>query len=164
MMPMIAVFAGSFDPPTLGHLEIIERASKGLEHLIVAVAINPEKKDPLLTTQERVSLLKDLVSSFSNVTVASFKGLTVDFAKEQKASLLVRGVRSAINYDEEQKMAYANHALSGLDTWLLPAFGKFSQITGKYVRQIAAAGGSLEPFVPESVLKQLLSHSTNETL
>ena len=115
-----AIYPGSFDPVTRGHLDIIKRAAKINDKLIVAVLIN-SAKDPLFTIEERVELLKECCKDIPNVTVESFDGLTVDFAKKKHASVMVRGLRAVTDFENEIQLAQTNHALMpGIETMFLP--------------------------------------------
>lgn len=149
---MIALFAGSFDPPTFGHIDIIERASKVVAHLIVGVAIN-SKKQSLLSMDTRVKLLRSLTGHLSNVEVATYSKLTTDFAKENKVNVLVRGLRTTSDYHSEFQLALANRQLSGLETLFLLGDERHSHISSTLIREIAHAGGSLSAFVSEDVAR-----------
>ena len=114
-----AVYPGSFDPVTKGHLDIIKRAAKINDHLIVAVLIN-SAKDPLFTVEERVALLTECCKGIPNVSVESFDGLTVEFAKKRHASVMVRGLRAVTDFENEIQLAQTNHALMpGIETMFL---------------------------------------------
>jgi len=152
-----ALFPGTFDPPTLAHQEIIERASKLCDKLYVAVVENEGKPGSLIPVKERVALLKKLVKSWENVEVISFKGLVVDCAKEKKANVLVRGVRNARDLEYEMQMASANKGMTGIETVCLLASPQYCQISSTLVREIAAGGGCLKGFVDEGVIEGLKS-------
>lgn len=155
-MTKIALFAATFDPPTLGHLDIIERASKLVDRLIVAVALRLEKKGTrLFTAEERVELLKQLTKSIPNVGIETYNHLTTDFAKEKKALILIRGLRTTSPTHDEFQMALANRSLSGIETLFILGAEQYSHISATLVKEIASAGGSLKNFVPDSVEKAI---------
>ncbi len=156
-MTRIALFAGAFDPPTLGHMDIINRASHVCDQLIVAVAEN-HSKQALFSVEERRAMLQEAAASYPYVEVVSFAGLTVDFAKKRKALFLLRGIRSAADLDYESEMAAANRQMSGIETLLL--FGLSPHISSSLVREIAHFGGPLEGFVPPKVEALLKSKFT----
>lgn len=147
----IALFAGTFDPPTLGHQEIIERASKLCDKLYVALAQSVGKRNAPISLDERVALLKVLTKSLKNVEVISFDGLVVDCAKELKADVLIRGLRNGADLDYEMQMASANRLMTGIETLCLLSSPQFSQINSTLIREIAAGGKSLEGFVPHII-------------
>lgn len=149
-----ALFAGSFDPPTLGHMNIIERAATLFDRLVVAIAINTTKKN-LMAAEDRLSLLKELTRHLPNVEVVSYSGLTVRFAKEQNLQCLIRSIRSSEDCALEQDLARSNYHLAKLETLFLPADEKYSFIRSTIVREIAANQGDLTPFVPKLVAAKL---------
>ena len=130
-----AIYPGSFDPVTRGHLDIIKRAAKINDKLIVAVLIN-SAKDPLFTIEERVELLKECCKDIPNVTVESFDGLTVDFAKKKHASVMVRGLRAVTDFENEIQLAQTNHALMpGIETMFLATSIKWSYLSSTIVKE-----------------------------
>ena len=153
-----AVFPGSFDPITNGHLDIIERASKLFGGLIVAVGRNPEKDD-VLSTEERMALLEDLVDHLPNVSVAAYDGLTVDFVREVGADVLVRGIRDTVDLRDELHAANANLIVGDVETVFLMASEQFSLTSSTFIKQIVAMGGEeatrLTSLVPRAVLAKL---------
>ena len=156
-----AVYAGSFDPVTLGHVDIIQRGAAVFESLTVGVGVNPDKQ-PLFSTAERIALLETALADCENVDVRSFEGLAVEFARECDASILLRGVRTLTDIDTEFTMSLANRALaSEIETVFLMAGEKFTHISSSLIKQIAHIGGEssreqLRAFVPEPVIKPLL--------
>ncbi len=129
-----AVYPGSFDPVTRGHLDIIKRAAKINDHLIVAVLIN-SAKHPLFTVEERVALLQECCKEIPNVTVESFDGLTVEFAKKRHASVMVRGLRAVTDFENEIQLAQTNHALMpGIETMFLATSIKWSYLSSTIVK------------------------------
>jgi pantetheine-phosphate adenylyltransferase len=151
----IALFAGTFDPPTLGHQEIIERVCKLCDKLYVAVAISASKRNEPINLIERVSLLQTLTKSLKNVEIVSFSGLVVDYAKELKADVLVRGLRNGGDLDYELQMASANRLMTGIETLCLLSSPQYSQINSTLIREIAAGGRSLAGFVPHIIQKRI---------
>ena len=153
-----AVFPGSFDPITNGHLDIIERASRLFGGLIVAVGRNPEKDD-VLSTEERIALLEDLVAHLPNVSVAAYDGLTVDFVREVGADVIVRGIRDTVDLRDELHAANANLIVGNVETVFLMASEQFSLTSSTFIKQIVAMGGEeatrLTSLVPRAVLAKL---------
>jgi pantetheine-phosphate adenylyltransferase len=150
----LALCPGSFDPVTNGHLDIIERAARHFEKVIVAVIANPSKQ-PLFSLEERTELLRECVRALHNVRVDSFEGLLVDYAQREQVGVVVKGLRAVSDFDYEIQMAQMNHRLSGLDTYFLPTRSEYSYLSASLVREIARFGGNIEGLVPENV-RQLL--------
>ncbi len=156
-----AVYCGSFDPLTLGHLDIIRRGARLFERLTVGVGTNPDKK-PLFGPEYRVELTRSTVAGLPNVDVRSFHGLTVDFARSVEAGVLLRGVRSLSDTETEFTMSLANSVLDpDLESVFLMASEKYSHISSTLIKQIAfmsgdAAGDKLAAFLPEDVIAPLL--------
>lgn len=147
----IALYPGSFDPVTRGHLDIIKRAAKINDHLIVAVLNNSAKK-PLFTVEERVAMLKECCNGIPNVTVESFDGLTVDFAKKCHASVMVRGLRAVTDFENEIQLAQTNHALMpGIETMFLATSIKWSYLSSTIVKEAARYGSDISKFVTPNV-------------
>ena len=145
---MKAIFPGSFDPITLGHLDLIRRAAAICDELFVAVLINPDKES-VFPLQERLDMVKSACGGFPGVQVLTFTGLLVDLARELGAGLIVRGVRGGNDLENETAMAWANTAmLPGLETIFLPASNGLGGVSSSLVRQIARFGGDLSAFVP----------------
>ena len=142
-MTKTALFAGTFDPPSNGHLDIIQRAAKLFDSLIVAVALNPKKK-PLFSIEKRVEMLKTITQGLKNVTVVQFDGLVIEHAKKCKASCLIRGLRTGEHLDHEFQMAFANRRMSGLETLFLMADESHAQISSSLIREILLFKGSLD--------------------
>ena len=141
-----AVYPGSFDPVTKGHLDIIKRAAKINDHLIVAV-LNNSAKNPLFTVEERVELLKECCKGIQNVSVESFDGLTVEFAKKRHASVMVRGLRAVTDFENEIQLAQTNHALMpGIETMFLATSIKWSYLSSTIVKEAAYYGSDIGKF------------------
>jgi pantetheine-phosphate adenylyltransferase len=152
-----AVYTGVFDPITFGHLDLIRRGSSLFDRLIVGVGINPDKT-PFFSLEERVVLVQSLVGTLANVEVRPFTGLTVAFAHEVGARVLLRGLRTTGDMEYEFRMLLMNRTLDPeIETVFVMATEEFSHISSTLVRQIAAFGGGLEKFVPEPVRKALLA-------
>ena len=149
---MTALFAGSFDPPSLGHLDIIVRAAKLFPRLIVGVAQRQEKLNKgLLPFEARVSLLKELTKDLANVEVMAYEGLTIEFAAANQVKHLVRGLRLTTSFQEEFQMALANRVLSTLETVFILGDENLSHISSTLIREIASKNASLEEFVSPAV-------------
>ena len=156
--PCVAIYPGSFDPPTLGHLDLIERAAAIFDRVVVGVLVNPSKR-PLLDLDRRVELLEAEIAerSLTTVEVRRFEGLTIDFAALVGAGWAVRGVRSAADLESESAMAETNRRASstGLETIFLPARSELAFIASRLVREIARGGGRLEGLVSPRVAAAL---------
>ena len=154
----IAVYPGSFDPVTRGHLDLIRRGARLYDRLVVAVLVNPEK-EPFLPEAERVELISREVRGESRVEVRAFRGLVAHLAAEVGAGWLLRGVRSAADLEFELPMAHSNHLLAepGVETVFLPARPELAFISSRLVREIARSGGDLKPFVTPGVAKALMA-------
>lgn len=151
------LYPGTFDPPTFGHLAMIERASALFDHLFVAVGSNLSKGKPLLSLEQRVQSLKKETSHLSNVEVMSFSGLVTAFAQQLGAHSLLRGVRWTQDLEYEIQMARANKALTGIETIFLPADAPYEGISSTLIRELAHFGAPLYHFIPEE-LEKLLKH------
>ena len=150
-----AVFAGSFDPPTNGHLDIIKRASGLFESVDVVVSVNPEKHT-MFSEEERVQFLKELIKPFNNVSVHSYKGIIVNYAKEVGAKVLVRGVRSANDFGYEFELALMNQNLNpDIETVFLQSKEKYAIVKSSSIKQLAQFGGDISRMVPPSVAESL---------
>lgn len=157
-----AIFPGSFDPVTLGHVDLIRRAAKVCDKLVVAVLHNPEKQAHF-TPEERISLLKRALPELPGVTYVSFSGLLADFARQEGASLIIRGLRNEQDLAYEAQMAYFNsRLLPGLETLFLHASPEFSAISATLVRQVAALGGDIRPYVPASAVDEIIDRFYNK--
>jgi len=152
-----AVYPGSFDPVTNGHIDLIQRSAALFDKVIVAILRNTDKT-PLFTVEERVTMLEEAVKDLKNVSVTSFAGLLVDFVEQIGASLIVRGIRAVSDYEYELQMALMNRRLSNkVETvFMLPAEA-YSFLSSKLVKEIAQHGGPMHGFVPADVEKRLYS-------
>lgn len=151
------LFTGTFDPPSLGHLELIERAAAFSTYLTVGVAQVNHKLTSLLSLSQRVAFLKEATVHLSNVEVVPFKGLAVDLAKELDVEFLIRGVRSSADLTYEHQMAAANRKLSGIETLLLPASPETAHISSTLIREIGACDQNLSLFVPAVLEERIRS-------
>ena len=154
-MSVSALYPGTFDPPTNGHLDLIERGSKLFDRLIVAILSNPTK-DPLFTVEERVEMLKESTASLKNVSVATFDGLMVEFARKQGASAVLRGIRAISDYEYEFQMALMNRRLAPeIETVFLQPAGRYSFVSSRMLKDVVSFGGDVSGLVPPNVLKRL---------
>ena len=150
-----AIYPGSFDPITNGHLDVIERAAKLFDQVIVAVAVNDQKQS-LFTAEERVCLIEEGVKDLPNVTVASFSGLLVEFARRQSANAVVRGLRAVSDFEFEFQMALMNRKLDEqIETIFLMPAEQYTYLSSRIVKEVSRFGGNIQPFVPECVEKAL---------
>lgn len=147
-----AVYPGSFDPVTFGHIDIIKRASEMFEHLTIVV-LNNYAKTPLFSVEERVKILKDVVKDIPNVSVDSFEGLLIDYTKAKGIHVSVRGLRAVTDFEYELQIAQTNHKLSNgaLDTIFLTTRLEYSYLSSSTVKEIARFGGDISQCVPEEV-------------
>ena len=154
-MTVKALFPGTFDPPTNGHVDLIQRGAKLFGHLTVAVLNNPGK-DPLFTVEERVEMLTEVTSSLENVSVATFDGLMVEFARHEGASAVLRGIRAISDYEYEFQMALMNRRLAPeIETVFLQPAGRYSFISSRMLKEVFTFGGDVTGLVPPNVLKRL---------
>src|SRR5579885_1981937 len=159
LSPRRAVYTGVFDPIHLGHLDIIQRASSVFDELIVGVGINPEKK-PFFLLEERVSLIEQVVTPYANVSVQPFNELAVRFVRNQKARIMVRGLRTLSDMEYEFTMSLMNLNLDPqIETVFLMAKEEFSHVSSSLLRQIAVLGGDLSKFLPPVVASALVERA-----
>ena len=150
-----AVFAGSFDPPTNGHLDIIKRASTLFEKIDVVVSVNPDKKY-MFTQDERVAMLKELVKDMKNISVHAYEGLIVNYAKQSDAKVLIRGVRSSNDFSYEFELASMNQNLNPeIETVFLQSREKYAIVKSSSIKELAKFGGDISRMVPPVVQKAL---------
>jgi pantetheine-phosphate adenylyltransferase len=160
-MPVKAIYPGTFDPPTNGHVDLIQRGAKLFDHLTVAVLLNPVK-DPLFTVEERVEMLKEVTAAIGNVSVATFDGLMVEFARQQGASAVLRGIRAISDYEHEFQMALMNRRLAPeVETVFLQPAGRYSFVSSRMVKEVFSFGGDVSGLVPPNVLKRLRARINN---
>jgi pantetheine-phosphate adenylyltransferase len=155
-MGVKAIYPGTFDPPTNGHLDLIARGSKLFDHLTVAILNNPVK-NPLFTVDERVEMLKESTRQLGNVSVATFEGLMVDFAKQNGATAVLRGIRAITDYEYEFQMALMNRRLAPeIETVFLQPAGRYSFVSSRLVKEVVSFGGKVDGLVPTNVAKRLV--------
>ena len=151
----VALYAGSFDPPTYGHLDLVDRAARLFPRVIVSVGTNPTRS-PLFSVEERLELLSKICAPFANVTVQSFDGLLVDYAKRVGARVVVRGLRVGSDFEYELQIAHANADLRPeIDTVFLPTRTNYGFISASLVREIARYGGDVTRYTPPAVCEAL---------
>jgi pantetheine-phosphate adenylyltransferase len=156
-MTVKALYPGTFDPPTNGHIDLIQRGAKLFDHLVVAVLNNPGK-NPFFTVEERVEMLHESINGLSNVSVATFDGLMVDFARQQGASAVLRGIRAISDYEDEFQMALMNRRLAPeIETVFLQPAGRYSFVSSRMLKEVFSFGGEVTGLVPPNVLKRLRS-------
>lgn len=152
----VAIYPGSFDPVTYGHIDIIKRGAKLFDKLIVAVLLNPAKR-PLFSIQERIELLKEVTKDIPNVEVDYFDGLLVEYAKKVNASAIIKGLRMVSDFEYEFQMALVNKKLnSSVETIFLMTSPKYGYLSSSLVKEIAQFGGCLSEFVPDIVAERLM--------
>jgi pantetheine-phosphate adenylyltransferase len=160
-MPVTALYPGTFDPPTNGHVDLVERGAKLFDHLTVAILVNPVK-NPLFTVEERVEMLNEATAGIGNVSVATFDGMMVDFAREQGASAVLRGIRAISDYEHEFQMALMNRRLApDIETVFLQPAGRYSFVSSRMVKEVFSFGGDVSGLVPPNVLKRLRARIKN---
>ena len=155
MSTVKAIYPGSFDPLTNGHLDLIARGARIFDHLVVAI-LNNSEKSPLFSVSERVEMLTEAVAPFGNVSVATFNGLLVEFVLDQQAQAILRGVRAISDYEFELQMALMNRRLAPeVETVFLMADEKYSYVSSRLIKNVFELGGSVEGLVPETVISRM---------
>ena len=146
-----AIFPGTFDPPTNGHINIIQRASRLFDKIDVVIAVN-KAKSCLFTPEERLAFLEELVKPYKNVTVHTFSGLIVDYAEQKGANVLIRGIRNSIDFSYEFDLSLMNHKLnSNIETLFIPTEQKYLVLKSSSIKELAQFGGDVSEMVPENV-------------
>jgi pantetheine-phosphate adenylyltransferase len=160
-MSVRALYPGTFDPPTNGHVDLIQRGAKLFEHLTVGILNNPVK-NPLFTVEERVEMLSEATRTLDNVSVATFDGLMVDFARQLDARAVLRGIRAISDYEHEFQMALMNRRLAPeIETVFLQPAGRYSFISSRMLKEVFSFGGDVTGLVPPNVLKRLRGRMSN---
>ncbi len=155
----LAIFPGTFDPITNGHVDVIRRGAKLFDELVVAVGENPEKP-ALLDQSERVAMIREVTEEMPNVTVESFQGLTVDMARKLGADAILRGIRNTTDLHFEFQLALTNRVVAGVETVFIMTSTEYAFTSSSLIRQIAAMGGDISALVPPKVLPRLAAHFT----
>ncbi|MGD0832353.1 MAG: pantetheine-phosphate adenylyltransferase [Terracidiphilus sp.] len=156
-MSVRALYPGTFDPPTNGHIDLIQRGAKLFDHLTVSILNNPVK-NPLFSVEERVEMLRESTAALANVSVATFDGLMVEFARKQGASAVLRGIRAISDYEYEFQMALMNRRLAPeIETVFLQPAGRYSFVSSRMLKEVFSFGGDVSGLVPPNVLKRLRS-------
>jgi pantetheine-phosphate adenylyltransferase len=148
-----AVYPGSFDPPTNGHLDVIERAAAVFGTVTVAVVVNPQKRSPLFTLAERDEMLVSCTKSMPNVRVEHFRGLLADYVKRIDADVIVKGLRVVSDFENEMAFAHMNRSLSSVDTMFLMSDASYSFVSSSLIKEVYLQGGDIAKYVPEVVLE-----------
>jgi pantetheine-phosphate adenylyltransferase len=157
MKTHIAIYPGTFDPITYGHIDVVERATELFSKVIVLIARNTSKT-PLFTDEERLSMIREVFSGRRDITVDLFDGLLVDYAKQHKATVIVRGLRAMSDFEYEFQMALTNRKLDRtIDTIFLVPHEKYTYLNSTIVREVARLGGDVSDFVPRSVRRRLMA-------
>ena len=151
---MKILIPGSFDPPTNGHIDVITRCLKVFDEVLVGVIVNPSKKS-LFSTEVRSEMLNEVFSKNKNVTVKSFEGLLVDFAKDNNVNAIVKGLRAMTDFDYELQMAQMNFNLADFETIFIPTSPEYGYVSSSLVKEIHSYGGDVDELVPENVSKRL---------
>jgi pantetheine-phosphate adenylyltransferase len=160
-MGVNALYPGTFDPPTNGHVDLITRGSKLFSQMTVGILVNPVK-NPLFTVEERAEMLREVTRSLGNVQVATFDGLMVDFARRQGATAVLRGIRAISDYEHEFQMALMNRRLAPeIETVFLQPAGRYSFVSSRMVKEVFSFGGDVSGLVPPNVLKRLRARINN---
>jgi len=151
----VALIPGSFDPVTLGHLDIVERTARQFDQVIVAAVANPAKGTVLFGADERQTMLGEVVGHLANVRVEVFGGLLADFALAQGAGAIIKGLRAISDFDYELQMAQMNYRLSGVETLFMPTAPEHSFLSSSMVKEVAGFGGEVSSMVPPAVARRL---------
>jgi pantetheine-phosphate adenylyltransferase len=152
-----AVYPGSFDPMTRGHLDVIERAAHIFDRVLVAVVVNPQKRDPLFTLDEREAMIREAVAHVGNIEVTHFRGLLADFVRSIDATVIVKGLRVVSDFEGEMSTALMNRSLSAVDTVFLPSDPRWSFVSSTLVKEVYNLGADVAKYVPPAVLRVMQS-------
>jgi len=151
----VALFPGSFDPLHNGHFEVIERAGRLFDEVVVAAVRNPQKAEPLFSLAEREEMLREAVAGLANVRIVSVSTLVVNVAKDVGATAIVKGLRAVTDFENELQMAQMNRQLSGIETLFIPTSSTSSFIASRLLREVAKYGGDVSAFVPKVIAARL---------
>ncbi len=149
-----AVFAGSFDPPTYGHLNVIERASKLFDKLDIVIAVNPDK-NYMFDSQERVEMISKMTEGLKNISIHTWNGLIVDYCKNNEVDVLVRGIRNANDFAYEFDLSLMNKSLGNVETLMLPTEQKYVIVRSSSIKELAKFGGDITGMVPEFIAEKV---------
>ena len=155
-----ALVPGSFDPPTNGHLDVIERCAGLFDQVLVAIVRNPAKA-PMFSSEERIDMLRACTSEWDNVEIGSFSGLLVDYAEQQNIDVIVKGLRAMTDFDYEFQMSQMNRHLSGIVTLFVATKAEYGYLSSSLVKQVAGLGGAIDKLVPplvEAAIEERASH------
>ena len=153
-----AIYTGSFDPITFGHLDVIERSSKLFDNLIIAVSKNNNKNNFLFNEKERVTLINNSIKHLNNVKIKTFEGLLINFAKEERSDIIIRGLRALSDFEYEFKMALMNRKLDKeISTLFMMPHEKYTHISSSLIKEVASFGGKVDDYVSKDVLEKLKS-------
>ena len=156
-----ALYPGSFDPPTNGHLDVIRRAAAIFGKLTVAVVVNPQKRETMFTLEERETMLRECLRDIPNASVDNFRGLLADYVKSVDADVIVKGLRVVSDFESEMSTALMNRALSKVDTMFFVSDQKYSFVSSSIVKEVFFLGGDVAKLVPEPVLRVMEQKRTN---
>jgi pantetheine-phosphate adenylyltransferase len=153
----IAIYPGSFDPLTMGHMDVIGRASAIFQRVLVAVVVNPQKREPLFTLDERKTMITASINDaeLTNVDVTDFRGLLADFVRAKNVDVIVKGLRFVSDFENEMSTALMNRSLSGVDTVFMPSDPRYSFISSSMVKEVFFLGGTIDEYVPLAVLRTM---------
>jgi pantetheine-phosphate adenylyltransferase len=155
-----AIYPGSFDPPTNGHLDVIERAANCFGELLVAVVVNPQKRNPMFALEEREAMLRECVAHLPNVRVEHFRGLLADYVRAAQVDVIVKGLRVVSDFENEMSTALMNRALSHVDTLFLMSDQRYSFVSSSMVKEVFFLGGEVASLVPGPVLRVMTAKRT----
>lgn len=151
-----AVYPGSFDPVTYGHLDIIKRAANVVDKLVIGVLVNSKKHSPMFTMEERIDMLKETTKELANVEVKSFDGMTIDFARMNNANVIIRGLRAITDFESEMQLAQINHSLdSSIDTMFFTTSLEYAFLSSTVVKEVAYYKSDISKFVPPIVVDSI---------
>ena len=148
-----AIYPGSFDPPTMGHLDVIERAAAVFDRLTVAVVVNPQKREPMFTLAERKAMLAEIVAHLPHVDVEDFRGLLAEYVKSKDANVIVKGLRVVSDFETELSTALMNRSLSSVDTMFLMSDPRFLFVSSSMLKEVYLLGGEIDSYVPPAVMR-----------
>ena len=148
-----AIYPGSFDPPTNGHLDVIERAARYFDRVIVGVVVNPQKREPMFTLEDREAMIRECVKDLKNVRVEHFRGLLADYVRKERAAVIIKGLRVVSDFESEMSTALMNRALSDVDTMFLMSDQRYSFVSSSIVKEVFFLGGDVAALVPDPVMR-----------